>query len=100
MRIRLFLGVAVPFVAAHLALNTQTINGSISGTVLDPHGAVIPHAGVTARNTDQTTTTTTTTDSAGDFVFAQLPPANYTVTVDAAGPSSADGREVRILSYV
>lgn len=85
MRIRLFLGVAVLFVAAHLTLSAQTINGSISGTVLDPHGAVIPHAKITARNTDQTTTIVTTSDSAGDFVFPQLSPANYSLTVEAPG---------------
>src|SRR5215510_9329787 len=63
----------------------QTINGSISGAVLDPQAAVVPQAKVTARNTDQTTSTSTTTDSAGNFVFAQLPPANYTLAVEAVG---------------
>jgi hypothetical protein len=85
MRIRLFLGIAVLFVAAHLMLSAQTINGSISGTVLDPNGAVVPNAKVTARDTAQTTSISTTTDNAGNFVFPQLPPATYVLTVQAPG---------------
>jgi hypothetical protein len=70
--------------ARPLAAQTTT-GGSITGTVLDSTGAVVPEAAVTATNVDRNTAVTTTTDSAGIFVFTQLAPAPYTLTVEKAG---------------
>jgi hypothetical protein len=67
-----------------LAAQTTT-GGSITGTVLDPQGAVVPEAAVTATNVDQNTSFKTTTNNAGIFVFTQLLPARYAVTVEKQG---------------
>ena len=63
----------------------QTIAGSITGTLVDPTGAVVPNATVTALNQDQHTTAQMKTDAAGRFVFPILLPGNYTITAEAAG---------------
>ncbi|MCL5746268.1 MAG: TonB-dependent receptor, partial [Acidobacteria bacterium] len=69
-----------------LPLAAQTTNnGMITGTVLDAQGAVVPGASVTVTDVDRNTSLSTTTDGAGVFLFPQLLPATYTVTVEKAG---------------
>jgi hypothetical protein len=59
--------------------------GSIQGTVFDPSGAVLPNASVTAVDTATGYTVTQHTSGAGVYVLVSLPPATYTVSVNAAG---------------
>ena len=59
--------------------------GSITGQVLDPGGAAIPNATVTATSAATGTTQTATTTSSGLYNFAALPPAVYTVSASATG---------------
>ncbi|MGO8756992.1 MAG: carboxypeptidase regulatory-like domain-containing protein [Terracidiphilus sp.] len=59
--------------------------GTISGTVADPSGAVIPGASVTATQVQTGATMTTVTGKDGRYVFPTLLPAHYTVSVAAAG---------------
>jgi hypothetical protein len=94
MRVHRIVWVGILCLAAPLFAAAQTIQGSISGTVVDSQGAVVPQATVTAVNTDQTTSTSTTTDDAGNFVFAQLAPANYAVIVEAKGFKKLERRDV------
>lgn len=61
------------------------VGGSISGTVKDPSGAVIPNATVTVTNTAQGTQTKTTSDSKGFFSFPSLPVGTYSLTAEAGG---------------
>ena len=64
----------------------QTTTGSISGTVKDPSGAVIPNAKVTLRDTDKNADVRkATTNSTGDFAFVELPVSHYAFTVEASG---------------
>jgi hypothetical protein len=82
--------------AAHIAalavlcaaplLAQQTINNaSLGGRVVDPTGASIAHAAITAHNVDRGIDTPGTTDAAGRFRFAYLPIGAYTVTATAPG---------------
>jgi hypothetical protein len=66
-------------------LMAQTETGQITGTVLDPTGAVIPNAGVTAKNIATGATRSVTTTNAGVYAVPNLPPGTYEVTVDARG---------------
>jgi Carboxypeptidase regulatory-like domain len=59
--------------------------GTISGSVSDPSGAVVPSATVTATQTLSGTQMTAVTDKDGRFVFPTLLPAPYSLSVSAAG---------------
>ena len=59
--------------------------GAIEGTVVDPTGAVVSGAVVTAKNVGTSVATTRTTTSSGYFVLSPLDPGGYTVSVAATG---------------
>ena len=63
----------------------QSTSGAIQGTVVDPTGAFLPGATVTARNMGTGVTTTATTTSAGVYALPNLAPGSYAVTVVAPG---------------
>ncbi|HET8648350.1 MAG TPA: TonB-dependent receptor [Vicinamibacteria bacterium] len=67
------------------AAQAQITTGVIEGTITDASGGVVPGASVEARNLDTNQARARTTDAAGRFVFLQLPPGRYTVTVSLAG---------------
>ncbi|MGB9236159.1 MAG: carboxypeptidase regulatory-like domain-containing protein, partial [Terriglobales bacterium] len=68
-----------------VAANAQRESGSISGTILDPTGAVVSGATVVVKNQATGAIRTVTTGSNGDYAVPDLPPAPYQVTVTAAG---------------
>lgn len=68
-------------------LLAQAGRGSISGTVTDPAGAVIPGAQVVLLNSATGLTQHTVTNSAGYYSFISLNPGEYRVT--ASGPGFA-----------
>ena len=74
----------VILVAAALPLRAAT-GGSISGTVADPTGAVIPGAAVSLINTAQLTTYQAISDEAGFYSFPNLPVGHYDLTFSATG---------------
>ncbi|HJU92453.1 MAG TPA: TonB-dependent receptor [Pyrinomonadaceae bacterium] len=59
--------------------------GTISGTVVDEKGAVIPNATVTARNIERNISRTVQTGSEGTYRFENLAVGPYEVTVEATG---------------
>ena len=63
----------------------QSTGGAIQGTVVDPSGATLPGATVTARNMGTGVTSTATTTSAGVYALPNLPPGSYVITVEATG---------------
>jgi hypothetical protein len=63
----------------------QITTGVIQGTVTDPAGAVIPGADVELRNLDTTLAKTFSTDEDGRFVFLQMQPGRYSLTVAKQG---------------
>jgi hypothetical protein len=67
------------------AVAAQSTSGYISGTVVDSQHAGIPNAKVTANETEKKFNLTTSTDAAGRFVFAQVEPGRYKITVTANG---------------
>ena len=73
-----------------IALEAQTITGSVNGTVTDPTGAVIPNAKVTATNVDTGIETLSTTNSDGIYNIRFLQIGNYKVKVEAPGFAVAD----------
>ncbi|HVP41938.1 MAG TPA: TonB-dependent receptor [Terriglobales bacterium] len=63
----------------------QVIKGSISGTVLDPQGAVIQGAQVKATQIETNQEFTTSTDAAGLFRLSLLPVGTYRVEITRTG---------------
>jgi hypothetical protein len=79
----------------------QTNTGSISGTVRDSTGAVVPDAKVTARNISTGVERTAQTDGTGGYTFPGLLPAAYEVTISKSGFSDYKARaEVTVGSFV
>src|SRR6202162_3295383 len=60
-------------------------SSGISGTVLDPSGAVVPNATVEIHNPVSAFDRSTTTDSLGNFSFPNVPFNPYHLTVTATG---------------
>jgi hypothetical protein len=63
----------------------QGDRGSISGTVSDPAGAMVPNATVTVRNLESGSTYQTVTTETGNYTLAQLPAGAYELSVAASG---------------
>jgi len=80
----LFLVVSTIFLARVSGFG-QVLNASLSGTVTDPSGAVIPQANVTATNTATGVVTKTTTDASGSYILPSLPPGTYDVAIQKEG---------------
>jgi hypothetical protein len=68
-----------------VAVFAQNANTSLRGAVKDPAGALVPGAKITLLNKANGQTLTATANSSGDYVFSQVPPAKYTITVTASG---------------
>src|SRR5215472_4076687 len=60
----------------------QTTSATLTGTVFDASGAVVPDATVMLKNEASGDLRTTKTNGEGYFTFAAVPPATYTVTVE------------------
>jgi len=65
--------------------SAQTTFASITGTVTDATGAVVPNAAVTATNVETNIKTTATSNEAGNYTIAQIKEGNYTVRGEAPG---------------
>ena len=63
----------------------QVDAGSITGTITDPTGAVVPDAQVSLLNTDQGITLQTRSGASGVYTFAPVRIGHYTITVTANG---------------
>ena len=76
---------------APAAARTQSAGnaGTISGTVADPTGALIPNATLTIQNPVSGYKDQTKTDSAGHYQFTNLPLNPYHLSITAAGFNSA-----------
>ncbi|WP_031499965.1 carboxypeptidase regulatory-like domain-containing protein [Bryobacter aggregatus] len=66
-------------------LYSQTISGSISGSVVDSSGNVIPAAPVRLLSERTGEERTANTNESGDFMFPALQPGSYTVIVEVSG---------------
>ncbi len=77
------------------AANAQ-FKASIQGTVTDPTGATVSGAKVTATNQDTGATRDAVTSDEGFYRISELPPAKYTVTVEAAGFKTSISKDVEV----
>src|SRR5437899_1322393 len=63
----------------------QVAGGTLSGTISDPSGRLVPQALISIQNIATGITTTVTTNSDGYYTAANLLPGEYQVTVSAKG---------------
>src|SRR5690349_3843462 len=68
-----------------LNLLGQSDRGSISGTITDPTGAVIPGAKVVVTNPSTNATLNTSSSESGDYTAPNLPVGVYAVRVQREG---------------
>jgi len=69
-------------------------SGSITGTIKDSQGGVIPAAAVVAVDQATALRQTTTTSTEGNFIFPELPPGTYTVTVEVKGFKKSESKDI------
>src|SRR5215471_5552280 len=60
-------------------------SGDITGRVLDPKGQAVAGAAITLTNQQTGETRSANSNSAGEFIFASVQPATYSVSVKAPG---------------
>ena len=76
------------------ALAWASVGGSISGTVKDPSGSVVPNAEVTIKEVGTGASYQTHTDSKGHYTFPVLPVGHYELDVKASGFSGYQRKDV------
>lgn len=78
------IGVILALLASGLAY-AQSTDATISGTVTDPAGAVVPGVSVTAENLATGVVNRTTTNASGVYVFPALLPGSYRFSAEMQG---------------
>src|SRR5580700_5040285 len=79
-----------------LVIGQGIVTGSISGTALDPQGAVVSGANVRATQHETNRVFSTTSSDAGVVQLPALPPGRYAVTVEAKGFSTYEAQSVLV----
>lgn len=68
----------------------QTTSATVSGRITDASGAVVPDADVQLQSAERGTIMTAKTNSAGIYLFANVEPGQYQITVRKAGFKQTD----------
>ena len=77
-------------------INAQSTLGTITGTVVDASGAVVPGASVEVKNQGTEYGRTVTTNRFGDYDVTHLLPGVYAVLVQAAGFQIQEQRDIHV----
>jgi len=89
-------GILLGFLFCSFSLLGQNATGSISGTVADASGAVIPNATVVLIDDATKAKRDTKSNSSGFFHFAAVPPATYTLNISAPGFKDWEERQITL----
>jgi len=74
----------------------QVGTATLSGTISDPSGAVIPGAQLSLKSTSQQFSRQAVSDSRGEYNIPAIPPGNYQLTVGAKGFTEATRTDVSL----
>ena len=74
--------------------SAQAVTGTISGTIVDQQGSVIPGATVTIINEATNDSRVTVSDERGNFQITNLQPSSYTVKVELASFRTLERKNV------
>ncbi|HEY3939601.1 MAG TPA: TonB-dependent receptor [Bryobacteraceae bacterium] len=83
--LRLMCALAALFAISPLCMFAQAVNATLVGTVTDSSGGVIVNAKVTVTETNTNVSRSGQTNESGNYVFPDLPPGLYSVTVEQPG---------------
>ena len=95
-RIQTFLMAAICLWLSLSLSPAQVTSGSVSGTVIDSQGAVVPSAKVTLIDEVQATTRTMSSSSEGIFFFTPVLPSTYMVVVEAPGFKKFEKKGIKV----
>lgn len=74
----------------------QSDRGTITGTVADPTGALIPAARVVLTNVETGSRSETVTTTTGNYTLAALPVGTYRLSVEHAGFSKSEMTNIEV----
>lgn len=80
--------IIVILLGANFPCRAQQVTATLSGTVQDATGAVVPQAAVTATNVNTGVAAKTTSDSTGNYIFPLLAAGSYTLSAERSGFST------------
>jgi hypothetical protein len=84
------------FLLLTIQIFAQSSSGTISGRVADSSGSVVAGAEVTLMNQVDRSVRSFRTTSSGDFVFPNLDPGIYTLSIKAAGFKLLEKKDIRL----
>lgn len=82
---RVYVALLIAVFVGAVASNAQETRGRILGSVVDPTGAIVVGAAITAVNTGANVRTVAATNQSGDCVLPFPIPGIYSVTVEMTG---------------
>jgi hypothetical protein len=77
-------------------LSQSAGTGALTGTVIDPTGAVVPGVSVLLVSLETNQTRTATTGNDGVYKFSLIPPGNYSVRFSASGFKTSEVSSVSV----
>ncbi len=98
MRTRFIWWVVALLVASAFPLLSQNVSGTLSGTVKDPAGSVIPGAQVSLKNQETGVVQSITTNDSGMFVYSAVLPGTYTLDISMSGFRSLQIKDIAVTS--
>ncbi len=81
-----------------LPLNAQTTFATITGTVSDPTGAVIPNVNITAVHIQSNYRYTTKSNESGNYILPQLREGEYRLMAEAAGFNEFASQNLQLMA--
>jgi hypothetical protein len=88
------IAVLLSAIASTVSLLAQATFGSVTGTVTDPAGAVVPNASVQVTNQETGLAKSVASDSFGNYEVTHLNPGLYSVTTQAPGFKKFEHRDI------
>src|SRR5215204_1718549 len=73
------------FSASSIVFSQQAANATLTGTITDPHGAVVSGATVTATQNTTGVKRETVSNDDGLYVLSNMPPGDYELRIEAKG---------------